>query len=135
MNIGKAIYDILSNHAGLTALVSTRIYPVAAAQQAALPYVVFDTNRTDPVNRFSGRARMQHLYLTVSAFSKDYSQCAAVAVQINEALDRVAAGTYSGVVIQGVLFENQYDGGFIDEDDVFMIPVEFKINLSTGAAA
>lgn len=134
MVVGKAIYNILANYAGLTALVSTRIYPVSAGQQASFPYVVFDIQRTDPVNRMSGRARMNQIYLTVTAYAKKYDEAASIAVQISNALDRVTPGTYNGVVIQGIIFENQQDG-LQDEDDVYFIPTEFKVNLTTGIAA
>lgn len=134
MIVTKAIYNILSNHAGLTALVSTRIYPVVAAQQAAFPYVVIDIDRTSPVNRMIGRARMQQIYITVSAFSKRFDEACDIAVQINTALDRVTPGTYGGVVIQGIIHENE-TAGLQDEDDVYFIPIEFKVNLTTGIAA
>lgn len=133
MIVTKAIYNILSTYAGLTALVSTRIYPMVAAQQAAIPYVVFDVPRTEPVNRTSGKAFMNQIQVKVSAFSKDFNEAASVSEQIQAALNRVAAGTYGGVSLQVVLFSDEYPI-FHDEDDTHEIQSEYRVSLNTGAA-
>lgn len=134
MIVSKAIYNILSNHTGLTDLVGTRIYPVVAAQQAALPYVVFDVPRTEPVNRTSGKARMNQIQVNVSAFATRYDDACSIAEQVKTALDRVAAATYNGVVLQVVLFADEYNI-FHDEDDTHEIQTEYRVSLNTGAAA
>lgn len=134
MIVTKAIYNILSNHAGLTALVGARIYPVTAAQQATLPYVVYNIPRTEPVNRTSGKARMNQIQVNVSAFAINYEDAASIAEQIKTALDRVASGTYNSVVLQVVLFQDEYDI-FHDEDDTHEVQTEFRVSLNTGAAA
>jgi hypothetical protein len=45
---GEDLYSVLSAHAGLTALVSDRIYPVEAEQFIVLPLVVFTQISTSP---------------------------------------------------------------------------------------
>lgn len=130
MIVGKAIYNILSNASDLTDIVGSRIFPVAAGQQTAFPFVVFDVERTDPVNRMQGRALMHQISLTVTSYSKRYDEAANVAVEVCNALDRVTPGTYNGVAIQGIIFESQSDG-LQDEDDVYFIPMGFKVNLTT----
>ncbi len=39
--IEEAIYSILANHAGTSALASTRIYPLAAPDKPTSPYIVY----------------------------------------------------------------------------------------------
>lgn len=131
MILGKAIYNILSNHVGLTALVGLRIYPVTAAQLDTFPYVVFNVQRHDPVNRMNGRARMDQVYLEVSGYAKTYDDADAVAIQIRNALDRATPGTYASVGIATILFENTSDS-YDDPEDVYSMPMEYKINLHTG---
>jgi len=48
--IGKALYGKLSATAAVTALVSTRIFPDMATQDATYPFIVYTNDATQPTD-------------------------------------------------------------------------------------
>jgi len=50
MIVGKAIYYLLTNATGVTDIVSTRVYPEVAQQDAALPYIVYNVANNEPTD-------------------------------------------------------------------------------------
>ena len=89
MNISRAIYTILSAHAGLTSLVSTKIYPVTAPQQTEYPYLVFGMDSVEPINRQTGVAMAEYINLDVNVVSKKLNEHESIAEELRMALDRV----------------------------------------------
>lgn len=127
MNISRAIYTILSAHAGLTSLVSTKIYPVVAPQQTAFPYVVFSTDSVEPINRQTGTAMAEYVNLDVNVVSKIVDENESIAKQVRLALDRVAEGAYSGVNVGVTLFEDWNGPVLNDDDDAYVSTLSFKV--------
>jgi len=89
-----ALYDTLAAHAGLTALVSTRIYRQAAPQGATLPYVLYELvaggdENSSPVDSQDLRYRARGVSATSSDEAGDIDD------QIRAALHRQAL-TVSG---------------------------------------
>ena len=87
--IEATLYTRLSTFAGLTALVSTRIYPLICPQGVTYPAVTYQRISTMPREVAMGsdpgiaRARIQ-----VSAWGVTYSSVKAIADQIRLALER-----------------------------------------------
>ena len=50
MIVGKAIYYLLTNATDVTDIVSTRIYPEIAQQDADLPYIVYAIANNEPTD-------------------------------------------------------------------------------------
>ena len=48
MNAGKAVYGILSTNTEVTDIVSTRIYPEIAEQEAPVPFIVYQVQNVAP---------------------------------------------------------------------------------------
>jgi hypothetical protein len=134
MNIGLAIYKILKDHAGLGALIADRIYPTVAAQKEEYPFVIYTVIEQIPVNRLSGRALMDQIRVEITAYSKKVVDNYSIAIQIRDALDRVAPGTYEGVSIGVVLFESNLGPQWDDETKTFITPVIFRVSYNTGYA-
>lgn len=104
MTIEADLYTRLSGFAGLTALVSTRIYPLVIPQDGALPAVAYQrisAIRTSSMGEDDGivRARFQ-----VTVWDTTFDSIRAVAEQIRQALQRY---TTSG--IQAIYFLNETD--------------------------
>lgn len=93
------LYDRLSGHAGLSALVSTRIYPNVAPQNVTVPFVTY--RRVSAV-RESGFG--EDIGIVTSRFQLDmyaatYSGVRAIAEQVRAALQRYrASGTDPEVI-------------------------------------
>ena len=89
MSIESTLYTRLSTFAGLTALVSTRIYPLIAPQGVTYPAVTYQRISTMPREVAMGsdpgiaRARIQ-----VTAWGDTYTSVKAIADQIRLALER-----------------------------------------------
>ena len=48
MEIGKAIYNILSTNSDVSTLVGTRIFPNVAPHTTTFPFIIYDVNGVQP---------------------------------------------------------------------------------------
>lgn len=99
--VENAIYSILSNDADVTALVSTRIYPMTAPQGTALPYIVYAREATDHHEVLAGSAGFARATMSVESFATTYLSARAIAEKVRLALQG-NSGTHASVVIDGV---------------------------------
>lgn len=86
MSIESDIYDALSGAAGLTALVSDRIYPSAIAQGAALPAVAFARVETEYMNTLAPATALTRARVAVQAWGPVQADVEAVGDAIEAAL-------------------------------------------------
>lgn len=86
MNAETRLYEILTAHAPLAALVSTRIYPDAMPENTTYPAIVFARASTEPIVMLSGVADGELATLTVESWSKTRSAAADVADAVQSAL-------------------------------------------------
>lgn len=125
-DLHKALYSRLSTYAGLTALVSIRIYPVVAPQDVTNPYVTYQaisTKRESCMGSDTGdvAARVQ-----ISAWSASYEEARSVIDQVRLALQRWS-GTEASVTIKASFIETDND---LYEPDtrLFQIPMDVMIH-------
>ena len=109
MNVGQIIYGRLSAVAGVTSLVSTRIYPDMAPQNATFPYVVFQKLQTQPTDTKEGVSPLDKLLVQVDCYSNNYDNAHALAAAVRTALDRYT-GTINGHVVDKIIFSNDSSG-------------------------
>lgn len=95
MTIEEAIYSYLSTHAGLIALTSTRIYPMALPYNPIMPAVTYQRVSTAPLQMFGSTAKTTARF-QVTAWATTYLSAREVAAQIVTALDAYS-GTMGGV--------------------------------------
>ena len=107
MDIGKAIYNILSENIAVESLVGGRISPNVMKQTSKFPFIIYDVS-TDPEGQKDTVALLDNVSVMISAYSKTYSEASKLANYIRTALDRVN-GLYSGVNIQAIDFEGTDD--------------------------
>ena len=69
MSAESALYAALSGLPGLTALVSTRIYPDVIPEDAAMPAVVTARTGTEPVIGIGGAKFGEFAQMTISAWA------------------------------------------------------------------
>ena len=109
MNVGQIIYGRLSAVAGVTALVSTRIYPDMAPQNAVFPYIVFQKLNTSPTDTKEGVSPLDKLLVQVDCYSNNYDNAHSLAAAVRTALDRYT-GTINGHVVGKIIFSNDSSG-------------------------
>lgn len=132
MSIESDIFDRLTGFAGLSALVSTRVFPVAAPPNVTFPIVVYSrvsAERPSVMGVDSGivRARYQ-----VTAWDgrragdeADYDSARAVAEQVRQALQRWRKA--SATVVQDTFLQSEFVG-FDDDAEAYFVTLEFEIN-------
>ena len=105
MNAGKAVYGILSANSTVTNIVSTRIFPEIAEQEAATPFVVYQLQSVDPEDTHDGPSKLDEVRFEFMCYADTYNEAADLATAVRGALDRVS-GTYNGVNIESVQFND-----------------------------
>ena len=130
MDIGKAIYNILSNNIAVSSMVSTRIAPNVMKQTSAFPFIVYDVATDSPEGQKDSVALLDNVSIMVSAYCKTYADASKLANYIRTALDRVN-GLYVGVNIQAIDFDG-YDDVFDDmsgSDGVYRKSLNFNVRV------
>ena len=103
MNEGKAIYTILTEDAGVSAIVGNKVYPQIAAQGAAFPFVVYVLQDNSPSDTKSGVSTLDEVRYDIVAAAETYATLSSLTERIRLALDRYT-GTVSGVVVDSIQF-------------------------------
>ncbi len=94
MTIDSAVFQTLGQYAGLSALVGARIYPDAAPQTVAKPYVVYQEIAGVPTMDLSGDAvsgGLDNTLMQVSAWATTQDQARAVGRQVRAAMAAATA--------------------------------------------
>lgn len=86
MSAETQLYSALSGLAGLTEIVSTRIYPDAIPEGKLLPAVVFMRASTTPTHTINGALICEDVRFSISSWAQTREQAEAVADQIDAAL-------------------------------------------------
>lgn len=86
MSAETELYAVLTAASGLTALVSTRIYPDILPEETALPAVVYTRTGTQTITTIHGGNMGEFADLQINAWGKTRASAAAVADQIDAAL-------------------------------------------------
>ena len=125
MTIETALYDRLSNFAGLTSLVSTRIYPVQAPQSVTDPFVTYFLVTAAPVGALAADTDIEMPRFQVSGWSLSFDTAKSVGDQIKAALKRYN-GTNDSVVIIDSVYLNRVDL-HDPETDYYQDALDFEI--------
>ncbi len=107
MKAGKAIYNILTNTSAVTSYVSTRISPLKANNLAQFPYVVYEQVSLVPMIDKDGPSKLDVIRVQINILHNNYDTLSNVADAIRTALERKTSGTYGGVNVQSIVFDNE----------------------------
>lgn len=109
MSIEAAIYSRASGHAGLSALVSSRIYPMGEVpQNPVLPFVAWRRISTQRQWAGGSDAAVVSARFQFDAVAASFIECRLLAAQIDAAFRRWR-GTLAGTTVQDSLFETEID--------------------------
>lgn len=138
MNVLKSIYNILSNDADVSGIVSSRIYPAVVPQKIADPYVEFDCYSTEPTDTKTSSSILDVYLIEISAYHTSSLDCVTLSTHIRGALDRYK-GLNAGNVIDKFIFDGQ-DGPYYDhEKELYRVDTNIrarvKIDPTNPAAA
>lgn len=122
--IGKVIYNKLSNAAAVTAIVSTRIYPLRISQIKTFPAIAYMQLTTVPSDTKDAVSGLDKIEVDIDCFSKSYSQVNTLADAVRTAIDQVS-GTIEGVSVSNAKFVREFDG-YSDEGELFQKTLQFR---------
>lgn len=132
--LDDALYAYLSTYAGLTALISTRVYPNELPQGTTLPAVVYITISDIKNHTLTGQSKLENPMIQFTAYSLTRATARAVANQIKTALADYH-GTLSGLVIQKIELENEMSSIETNSDGtlkVYTNDLEFQVFYEKG---
>lgn len=87
MSIETDLYSTLSNDAGVTALVSDRIYPNLAEEDDPRPYIVYQLITGERLSTITGVNDARRKRVQISCHADTYASAKAVAAAVYAALE------------------------------------------------
>lgn len=126
---GKIVYNILSNDAGVTALVSTRIQPGRANQKDPMPAIVYNIISVNPTDHKDSASAKD--VARVQVFSYDVKALSAfdLAEAVRDAMDRKAPGSYGGETLVELRFEDM-DSDYDESTNVHYVRQEYLVTYT-----
>ena len=106
MTVGRALYNMLNNDAGIHAVVLGKIFPEIAPANLAAPYIVYSVVSNAPSDIKEDGGSVDTAQIEVYCFETTYSKAIDLGVLVRGVLDRVN-GTFSGVEIQSIKYNNE----------------------------
>lgn len=125
LEIGKAIYSILSNDTQLVEKVQNKIYPLVADLGTSIPFIVYKRSGIEPTDTKDCICQ-KVVYVEVVMASDNYNESVELASLVENALHN-KRGTYAGINITDIKLEDA-DEDFID--DTFIQTLTFKIKTN-----
>ena len=126
MNAHKAISARLASFAGLTALVSTRVYPDVIPSPAVWPAVTYHVIHTQTAKGALTDPPLSQSLIQVDVFDKTRSGAVTAAAQVRLALDRWRQTAIAGVTIDDCLFVSEMDL-FEPLSLVYQVSADFRL--------
>ena len=103
------IRQALVSNTSVTAVVSTRIYPVLAPASADLPFITYRRAGVSRQHSLAGPIGAPTVNLEVEVYAATYNQCREVADLCRVTLDGYG-GSYDTVTVANTSLENEVDG-------------------------
>lgn len=126
MSIETALYSYLTSYAGLTALVSDRIYPLVIPEQASLPAIAYQRISTRITYSHDGDSELDRPRFQFACVASTAKAAREVAEQVVAALSGYS-GTMSGLNVGASFIENQLDGYEPQPTDAYVMRVDALI--------
>lgn len=125
-DIESTLYSILTDASAVTDLVSTRVYPVMAAQSGSGDYVRYAKVDGQPYHTAQGAGGLRWGRFSFLCHASRWSSSKAIAAAVLSTLDGYT-GTVDGVRIAACLSEEEVDLEFDDQARLYGRAVDFMI--------
>jgi hypothetical protein len=117
MSLETKLYTLLSGNAGVVALVATRIYPLTAPQEAAMPYVVYTRVSSGRLYSLTGYSNLEYPRMQVDCYGTTYSEAKLLSEAVVTA---IRAATTFGT-------EQDDPQEMFEEDETYRVSIDFSI--------
>lgn len=130
-DIRKAIHTLLTQDAGVSALVGTKVYPVRAPQVQEAPYITWHVLNTLPYgtkanHNNNGQSAVDRLTVQINCVATNYTSVTDIAAAVRAAIDRYPDTQIYGIDINGIDFNDESDT-YDDEVNLYMTIIEVFI--------
>lgn len=118
----------------VTALVSTRVYPMRMAASVALPAVTYQRISTTPQNHATGTLTGQTARVQIDCWAASYAGAKGVAGAVRDALSGWSDNSGTPVVIMSHLIDEQDDAEPVEEGTdttVFRVSQDYEIDFGS----
>lgn len=106
--IGISLFSHLSGHAGLAALVDSRVYPIVAPQDPERPYLTYQLISRESEPTHDGPSGLDNPRLQIDTWASTYVEAGQVAKQVRAAMDGFV-GTVGDVEFQASFLDEERD--------------------------
>ena len=128
----NAVYNILSNNAALTAVVSTRINPLRIPQESSFPAISYQLVSLVPHPSKSGPSESDFARIQINSFGTSYQSAVQVADLVRNAMELTLPATFNSVFVQTCEYEGE---AHMSEDNagfagIYHIAQDYIINYN-----
>lgn len=117
MTIGEYIIPLLAASPAFVTLCGTRIFPLRAKQDAALPRVVYGEVDRIPINDLNGRTGLTKFRVQFDCYAERYLDAHSVAQTIHTVFDSRNDNPCSSFVVGRDLYD--------DESELYRVSLDF----------
>ena len=128
MSAEAVMYALMTGAGPVTAIVSTRIYPVVLPQNVAMPALVLEhisTYRPPVIDAYAG-THMAQTRIQCNCLAVDHTTCRSLATAVRQAA-QFQRGTIAGVLVHSVLHAGEGPATYDADSGVFHQPVDFIV--------
>lgn len=125
MSLEDAVYSRLTTFAGLSALVSTRVYPLHLPQKPTYPCIAYRRAATDSEPLLSTDTDILKAKFEIASFSKAYDSSVSVGDQIRQAFQRFKGVESSITILDTILID--LDQSFEADYEIYETALTFEI--------
>ena len=122
LQIGKAIYSILSGDTAVKSYVGKKIYPIFAPDETLAPFIVYERKNLSATYTKDGLI-YDDCSVIVNIVSDNYTECINIASAVRSILE-LKVGQYNGINIINILLSSAAEDYGIDG---FITTLEFAI--------
>jgi len=116
--VADATYSAITDH----------VFYDEAEQTTPTPFGIVRLDSIEPYDDKDGKSHFDFDFISVLNFSSEAAELHNMAVAARNALDRKAAGTYNGVVVDSIQFLTQRSGSeFIDNHRILVMEQQYKV--------
>ena len=125
MTVEAVLFSRLSGFAGLSALISARVYPLVAPQNVQQPYLTYRRVSSIRESAFGSDSNNVTARFQIDVWASSFASARNVAEQVRLAMQRWRNTT--GTVVDDTFIENQIDL-YEPEIDTFHIAVDIRVH-------
>ncbi len=129
MKVEQAIVDLCADDTALTAAVGNRITPVIAAQNSALPYVVYTLISSTPHDTNQGVSSVDDYRVQFDVYAATYQSAVEVYEKLRTAIDK-KRGQYgpTGTYIDGIRYMT-HRSDYEAEVKLYRVTADFLVKV------